>query len=84
MRWSELAAKEMIDIQGGERIGNMGHADLVLDSETGKIEALLLPAGSSWFGRQQEGRMIRWKHIRKIGPEMVIVEADVPSSVRES
>ncbi|SFS59870.1 YlmC/YmxH family sporulation protein [Marininema halotolerans] len=84
MRWSELAGKELIDIAGGERMGSLGQADLVIDPENGKVEALLLSIGSSWFGRQQEEKMIRWKHIRKIGPEMVIVEVDHPSSARES
>ncbi|MDA8352364.1 MAG: YlmC/YmxH family sporulation protein [Firmicutes bacterium] len=74
MRWSEFAEKELIDVGGGERIGNVGQADLLIDPQTGEIRSLLLPVGSSWFGKKQGTREINWGHIKKIGPEMVIVE----------
>ncbi|MDR6224227.1 YlmC/YmxH family sporulation protein [Desmospora profundinema] len=75
MRWSEFAEKELIDMTGGERMGVVGHADLVIDPETGQIHSLLLPIPSaSWFGKKQGHREIHWHHIKKIGPEMVIVE----------
>ncbi|MFD1436424.1 YlmC/YmxH family sporulation protein [Kroppenstedtia eburnea] len=74
MRFSEFAEKELIDVAGGERIGSVGQADLVIDPRTGEIRSLLLPVGSSWFGKKQGTREIAWGNIRKIGPEMVIVE----------
>ncbi|PTX58634.1 YlmC/YmxH family sporulation protein [Melghirimyces profundicolus] len=74
MRWSEFAEKELIDVGGGERIGSVGQADLLIDPETGEIRSMLLPVGSSWFGKRQEVREVIWSHIKKIGPEMVIVE----------
>ncbi|MFD1426246.1 YlmC/YmxH family sporulation protein [Kroppenstedtia sanguinis] len=74
MRFSEFAEKELIDVAGGERIGSVGQADLVIDPQTGDIRSLLLPVGNSWFGKKQGAREIAWSQIRKIGPEMVIVE----------
>jgi YlmC/YmxH family sporulation protein len=75
MRWSEFAEKELIDLSGGERMGVVGQADLVINPETGQIHSLLLPIPStSWFGKKQGFREIQWHHIKKIGPEMVIVE----------
>ncbi|WP_240511797.1 YlmC/YmxH family sporulation protein [Paludifilum halophilum] len=75
MRWSEFADKELIDVDGGEKIGTAGQADLVIDDRTGKIRSMLLPVGSSWFGKKQGEIEISWHQIRKVGPEMVIVES---------
>ncbi|SMO54174.1 YlmC/YmxH family sporulation protein [Melghirimyces algeriensis] len=75
MRWSEFAEKELIDVSGGERIGSVGQADLLIDPQTGEIYSLLLTVGSSWFGKKQGTREVIWNHIKKIGPEMVIVDS---------
>ncbi|MFC4077885.1 YlmC/YmxH family sporulation protein [Salinithrix halophila] len=83
MRWSEFCDKELIDIAGGERIGTVGQADLVIDLQTGKIDSLILPVGTSWFGRKQGDRPIAWRHIKKIGPEMVIVETEGKGRMKE-
>lgn len=78
MRFSEFAEKELIDVGGGERIGSVGQADLAIDPRTGEIRSLLLPVGASWFGKKQGVREIPWNQIRKIGPDMVLVEAGTP------
>ncbi len=74
MRWSELAEKELVDLMAGERIGVVGQADLLIDPETGKVVSLLLPLHSSWFSKKQGVLEISWSMIRKVGPEMVIIE----------
>lgn len=74
MRWSEMAEKELVDLLAGERIGVVGHADLLIDSQTGRVVSLLLPLSSSWFSKKQGVLEISWSMIRKVGPEMVIVE----------
>lgn len=75
MRFSEFSGKEIIDLENGERLGVVGHSDLIIDPETGEIESILLP-GSSFLGlgKKREDVVIPWKAIRKIGPEMIIVE----------
>jgi len=75
MRFSELNGKEVIDLNNGERIGVVGHTDLVINPETGEIKAMILPSGS-FFGikKQKEEIYISWHAIKKIGPEMIIVE----------
>jgi YlmC/YmxH family sporulation protein len=75
MRWSEFSDKELIDLLGGERIGVIGQADLEVDPQTGKIRSMIVPTGSGWFGKKQGTVEIQWNKIRKIGPEMVIVES---------
>lgn len=75
MRFSEFNGKEIIDLEDGERLGVIGHTDLVIDPETGEIEAIILPKGSFLnFNKQKEEILISWSSIRKIGPEMIIVE----------
>lgn len=75
MRFSDLAGKEIIDVLNGERLGMLAQADLMIDKRSGTIEAILLPVRSSWFKKADMEIEIPWSYIRKIGPEMVIVEA---------
>ncbi|MBA4602098.1 YlmC/YmxH family sporulation protein [Thermoactinomyces mirandus] len=75
MRWSEFAAKECIDLVNGKRLGDFMHADLAFDPQTGKIQFILLPTHSSWLKRNQHSLELKWSMIRKVGPEMVIVDS---------
>ena len=75
MRFSDLNGKEIIDVISGERLGVVGNIDLVINPNTGEIEALLLPQGSQFIlGKQKEEICISWKFIRKIGSDMILVE----------
>lgn len=75
MRFSEFSGKEIIDLDNGERMGVLGQSDLIIDPESGEIESILLP-GTSFlgFGKKRNEVMIPWSAIRKIGPDMIIVE----------
>lgn len=75
MRFSELAGKEIVDVVNGERLGIVAQADLLIDKRSGKLEALVLPVRSSWFKKPDVEIEIPWAFVRKIGSEMVIVEA---------
>ncbi|MBL0388967.1 YlmC/YmxH family sporulation protein [Tumebacillus sp. ITR2] len=75
MRLSELAGKEMIDMQSGTKIGSLGGADLWVDEETGRIDSILLvPAG--FFSKRREETVIPWDAIVKIGPDMIILDSE--------
>lgn len=75
MRFSEFNGKEIIDLNNGERIGIIGNTDLLIDPNTGDIDAILLPkAGILNLKKNKDEMIISWKAIRKIGPEMIIVE----------
>ncbi|MCF6093179.1 YlmC/YmxH family sporulation protein [Microaerobacter geothermalis] len=75
MRFSEFSGKEIINLDNGERIGVIGQTDLMVDPGTGKVEAIILPGVSLFgLGKKKEDIIIPWQAIRKIGPEMIIVE----------
>jgi YlmC/YmxH family sporulation protein len=75
MRLSQLSGKEIIDLEHGERMGLVGQADLVINEHTGAIESMILPTGSLLnMRKKRETIVIPWRSIKKIGPEMMIVE----------
>ena len=77
MRLSELSGKEIVDVKRAERLGVLGQTDLEINEETGQITALIIPS-TKWFGLRKQGNEVRvpWKHIKKIGADMIIL--DVP------
>lgn len=52
------------------------HEPIPFTEEMVQIEALLIPTGK-WFGFRKDGQEIRvpWKYIRKIGADMVMIDA---------
>jgi YlmC/YmxH family sporulation protein len=75
MRLSELSGKEIVNLTDGARLGIIGDTDLVIDEETGEIVKLLIPntRGISILGDRSFVE-IPWDSIKKIGPELVIIE----------
>jgi YlmC/YmxH family sporulation protein len=76
MRLSELAGKEMIDMQSGTKIGVLGGADLRVDEETGRIDSILLAPSGFSFGKRREETVVPWSAIIKIGPDMIILDPE--------
>lgn len=81
MRWSEFSSKECIDLVNGEKLGSFSQADLSFHPQTGKIESIFIPTQTSWFKKHKYEVEISWKTIKKVGPEMVLVD---PASNRNS
>ncbi|AGK53101.1 YlmC/YmxH family sporulation protein [Bacillus sp. 1NLA3E] len=77
MKLSELSGKEIVDVKRAERLGVLGQTDLEINEQTGQIEALLIP-NLKWFGFRKQGTEVRvpWRHIKKIGNDMIII--DIP------
>jgi YlmC/YmxH family sporulation protein len=77
MRLSELSGKEIVDVKRAERLGVLGQTDLEINEGTGQIQALLIPT-LKWLGfrKQKEEIRVPWRHIKKIGADMIII--DVP------
>jgi YlmC/YmxH family sporulation protein len=74
MRWSEMGNKEIIDMVNGERLGLIGHTDLVVHPATGQIVQIHIPSKSFWgFGTRRPEIKLNWREVRKIGPDMMIV-----------
>ncbi|MBT2755964.1 YlmC/YmxH family sporulation protein [Mesobacillus foraminis] len=77
MRLSDLGGKEIVDVKKAERLGVLGQTDLEINERTGQVEALVIPS-VKWFGLKRQGGELRvpWRHIKKIGTDMVII--DIP------
>lgn len=75
MRFSDFMGKEIIDVYNGERLGLLGNADLTVHPETGRIETIVVPPKSMFqFKGKNHEVHIPWRAVRKIGPDMIIVE----------
>lgn len=70
---SELR-KEVIDIESGRRLGEL--IDVEIDEETGRITAIVVPGETKLFGLIGGAGdvVIPWAHIKKIGPDCILVE----------
>lgn len=75
MRFTELASKEIINLTNGGRLGALGDTDLVIDPETGKIQAIVVPPRSRWAKNGVETE-IPWTAVRRVGPEVMIVDME--------
>ncbi len=76
MSFSELRAKEVINICDGRRLGRP--IDLIL-SDRACAEALVVPGQYSLKNMVKgfrEGIVIPWKQIRRIGDDVILVELD--------
>lgn len=78
VRMAELAGKEIVNVYDGARLGVVGESDIVVDSESGQINAFIIPRRGNlinfWADRQH--MVIPWDSIKKIGQEVIIVELD--------
>ncbi|WP_044642706.1 YlmC/YmxH family sporulation protein [Risungbinella massiliensis] len=75
MRWSKFIEKECIDIENGQKLGALHHADLEFDPATGQILSLYIPSENSLFRKKGPEVEVSWRSVRKVGPEMVILDA---------
>ncbi|MBQ2887920.1 MAG: YlmC/YmxH family sporulation protein [Firmicutes bacterium] len=83
MRLSQLLGKRIINIFDGEILGLVGDADLVVNPDTGLIEALIIPsrgerlAGEKKrFGAEPHLLQIPWEKVCKVGSEVIVVDVD--------
>ncbi|WP_078391458.1 YlmC/YmxH family sporulation protein [Shouchella patagoniensis] len=77
MRLSEIANKEIIDFEKGERLGVLGQTDVMFDEQTGEIHAFIVPT-TRWyqFSKKEKDVTVYWQQIKKIGQDMIIIETD--------
>lgn len=75
-RIHDIRQKEVINTKTGNRLGFV--ADVDVDVKTGKIKKIIVPGPGKVlgvFGREQEYQ-IEWDKIKKIGEDIVLVDAD--------
>ncbi len=74
MLYSELKAKEVINVRDCRRLGHI--CDLELDECTGQIHKIIVPGKCKWLNVINcEGNIsICYKDIRQIGPDIILVD----------
>ncbi len=79
MRLQELAGKEVVNLVDATRFGLIRRPEVLIDTELGRVEALLMPIEQANIWRnQQQWLAIPWRAIRRVGPDLMIVELKTP------
>lgn len=70
----DVKNKEIINIFDGKSLGYV--SDVEVNLEKGRIEAIIVPAQSSFFNlfTKDNEYIIKWKDIKKIGEDVILVE----------
>ena len=73
-RVADLRCKEVINICDGFRLGFI--SDVVLNTSTGRILAIVVPGAARFFGLfgREDDYVIPWECIRRFGDDIVLVE----------
>ncbi|WP_366924832.1 YlmC/YmxH family sporulation protein [Metallumcola ferriviriculae] len=71
---SELRSRTVINVADGRSLGYI--KDIELDLDAGRIKSLILPGENRFlsFLRRNEDIAIEWKHIFKVGVDVILVE----------
>lgn len=82
-RFSDLQEKEVINICDGKRLGCV--CDLEVDLVTGRICTLIVPeeAGRFCLFAKERAYFIPWCSIRRVGNDIILVEAAEEEILRE-
>ncbi|MBP1992784.1 YlmC/YmxH family sporulation protein [Paenibacillus eucommiae] len=82
MKISDFQTKDVINIVDGKKLGQV--SDLELDLRQGRIESIVVPNQSRFFGFFGGGTdmVIPWKNIVKIGMDVVLVKLEDPRGYR--
>ena len=75
IKMSELRCKEVICVADGRRLGFV--CDMEIDAPEGCVKAIIVPGPCRFlglFGRKDD-YVIPWQCIRRIGPDIILVEA---------
>ncbi len=72
---SELREREVVNILDGKRLGLA--SDLEIEAETGRIKAIIVPGPGKflWLFGKSEDFIIPWERIKKIGIDVILVDA---------
>ena len=82
MKISDFQSKDVINIVDGKKLGQI--SDLELDLRQGRIESIVVPNQSKFFGMFGGGTdvIIPWRNIVKIGTDVVLVKLDDAKAYR--
>ena len=73
-RIGELCRKEVIDVMDGSLYGDVGDAEI--DLETGQVRALVVPGRLRLLGLlgREEDHIFPWAAIKRLGEDIILVE----------
>lgn len=76
MKISDFQSKDVVNIVDGKKLGQV--SDLELDLRQGRIEAVVVPSHSRFFGLfgGNADVIIPWRNIVKIGMDVILVRLD--------
>ncbi len=74
MYYSELAAKEIVNLHDGRKLTASGVYDLVIDEQTGRLESLLVEKRSFLGLRGGSELLISWSAVKRIGDDVIILD----------
>ena len=79
MKLTQLQCKEVICVENGQRLGFI--EDVQIELPEGKVAALIVPGPGKLLGlgARSHDYCIPWHCIRKIGPDIVLVDIDPES-----
>ena len=74
VKFTQLQCKEVICVSDGMRLGFI--SDVVVEVPGGEICAIVVPGPCRFFGvaGRRDDYIIPWNCIKKIGPDIVLVE----------
>ncbi len=73
MRLSDLQNKDVVDVETGEKIGNV--IDVLIDNANGAITKLIIYGKRGIFNMlKQEEMMVSWTDIKKIGADVILIK----------
>lgn len=84
MRIGDMKHKEIINTLDGSRLGYI--CDVEMDWQEGKITHIIVPGPGKVmgiFGREME-YLIPWSNIKKVGEDIILVELEGDSFLKES
>ena len=76
VKFTDLQCKEVICVSDGRRLGFV--ADVIVEVPEGKVCSVVVPGPNRHLGLMpgREEFIIPWDAIRRIGPDIVLVEAN--------
>ncbi|MCL2817023.1 MAG: YlmC/YmxH family sporulation protein [Clostridiales bacterium] len=80
MRLSEFIGKRIVNIFDGGMLGLVGDSDLLVDPDSGGIDAIILPVRGGGLRQERRAVSIPWEAVKKIGYEVIVV--DIEESLR--
>ena len=77
LRLGDLRWREVIDTATGARLGYVN--DILMEAETGRVLALIVPGPYRFFGLFGRGEefYIPWECIKQIGDDIILIDKPV-------